>query len=600
MTYLLNNPADFAVDALRGYAAAHPGHVMLAHGGVVRSTDTPANQPALVIGGGSGHYPAFAGWVGPGLAHGAPCGNIFSSPSASQVYSVARSAENGGGVLLGFGNYAGDVLHFGQAAEKLRAEGVDVRIIRVSDDIASGPAESHRDRRGIAGDLVVFKIAGAAIAAGADLDEAERVAWKANDATRSFGVAFDGCTLPGAGEALFHVADGEMAIGLGIHGEPGIREVPLGTAAEVADVLLDGVLAEEPARTGAYAGRVAVLLNGLGTVKYEELFVVYARVAQQLADKGFTVVGPEVGEHVTSLNMAGLSLSIVFLDDELEEYWLAPADAPAFRRTVGGLPSGPPRTGVHVPGEDPIPDASAESRTSAARIVQALEMLRETAAVHEEQFGRLDAVAGDGDHGQGMAYGTRGAAAGGHKAAANGAGARTVLLHAGDAWAEEAGGTSGALWGAVLTAAGGVFDDSRAVDAPAVVEALTAGIEAVVRLGGARPGDKTMVDAALPFRDALAAEFASTGNLAGSVTKAAAAAREAAEATAGITSRLGRSRILGEKSLGTPDPGAYSFAVLMDALGNFLASPETAPVSSSGTSPASSPVTSPMTSPEQQ
>ncbi|WAP52083.1 dihydroxyacetone kinase family protein [Arthrobacter sp. ATA002] len=572
MTYLLNNPADFAVDALRGYAAAHPGHVMLAHGGVVRSTDTPVNQPALVIGGGSGHYPAFAGWIGPGMAHGAPCGNIFSSPSASQVYSVARSAENGGGVLLGFGNYAGDVLHFGQAAEKLRAEGVDVRIVRVSDDIASGPAEAHRDRRGIAGDLIVFKIAGAAIAAGADLDEAERVAWKANDATRSFGVAFEGCTLPGADDALFHVPDGEMAIGLGIHGEPGIREVPMGTAAEVADLLLDGVLEEEPERSGQYSGRVAVVLNGLGTVKYEELFVVYARVAERLSEKGLTVVAPEVGEHVTSLNMAGLSLSILFLDDELEEYWLAPADAPAFRRSSAGLPAGPPRTGVHTPGEDPIPEAAAESRNSAARIVQALEMLRDTAAEHEEHFGRLDAVAGDGDHGQGMAYGTRGAAAAGSEAAAKGAGARTVLLHAGDAWAEEAGGTSGALWGAGLTAAGGVFDDARSVGAAVVVDALAAGINAVVRLGGAQPGDKTMVDAALPFRDSLVAEFAATADLAGSVKKAAAAAREAAAATADITSRRGRSRILGEKSLGTPDPGAHSFSVLMDALGDFLAS----------------------------
>ncbi|GAA3292815.1 dihydroxyacetone kinase family protein [Arthrobacter citreus] len=572
MTYLLNDPADFAVDALRGYAAAHPDHVMLAHGGVVRSTDTPKNQPALVIGGGSGHYPAFAGWVGPGLAHGAPCGNIFSSPSASQVYSVARSAENGGGVILGFGNYAGDVLHFGQAAEKLRAEGVDVRIIRVSDDIASGPAESHRDRRGIAGDLVVFKIAGAAIAAGANLDEAERVAWKANDATRSFGVAFDGCTLPGAGEALFHVPDGEMAVGLGIHGEPGIREVPMGTAAEVADLLLDGVLEEEPEQSGGgYGGRVAVVLNGLGTVKYEELFVVYARVAERLAEKGLTVVAPEVGEHVTSLNMAGLSLSVVFLDDELEELWLAPADTPAFRRTAGA-PSGTPRTTVHTPGEDRIPEASTESRNSAAGIVQVLELLRDTAAEHEEHFGRMDAVAGDGDHGQGMAYGTRGAAAAGSNAAAKGAGARTVLLHAGDAWAEEAGGTSGALWGAALTAAGGVFDDEQAVTAPAIVAALTAGIDAVVRLGGAEPGDKTMVDAALPFRDALAEEFDSTADVAGAVKKAAAVAREAAEATADITSRRGRSRILGEKSLGTPDPGAYSFSVLMDALGTFLAS----------------------------
>jgi dihydroxyacetone kinase len=573
MTYLVNDPEQFATDALRGYAAAHPEHVMLAHGGVVRSTETPQGQPALVIGGGSGHYPAFAGWIGPGMGHGAPCGNIFSSPSASQVYSVSRSAENGGGVILGFGNYAGDVLHFGQAAEKLRAEGVDVRIIRVSDDIASGPAEDHRDRRGIAGDLVVFKIAGAAIEAGADIDEAERIAWKANDATRSFGVAFEGCTLPGADGALFHVPEGEMAIGLGIHGEPGIREVPLGTGEEVADLLLDGVLEEEPERVdGGYQGRVAVVLNGLGTVKYEELFLAYGRLAERFAEKGLTVVAPEVGEHVTSLDMAGLSLTVVFLDDELEQYWLAPADTPAFRRGAPDTADRTARTWVHTPGEETIPESSPASRELAASITEALEVLRATAAEHQEYFGKLDAVAGDGDHGQGMAYGTRGAVTAARAAVGKGAGARTVLLRAGDAWAEEAGGTSGALWGAALIAAGSVFDDASGATAEDVVRALVTGTDAIRRLGGAEQGDKTMVDAIIPFRETLESEFAASSDLAASTKRAAAAAREAADATADITARRGRSRVLGEKSVGTPDPGAVSFSLLMDALGDLFAS----------------------------
>ncbi|WDF33545.1 dihydroxyacetone kinase family protein [Arthrobacter agilis] len=567
MTYLVNDPEQFATDALRGYAAAHPEHVVLAHGGVVRSTETPQGQPALVIGGGSGHYPAFAGWIGPGMGHGAPCGNIFSSPSASQVYSVSRSAENGGGVILGFGNYAGDVLHFGQAAEKLRAEGVDVRIIRVSDDIASGPVEDHRDRRGVAGDLVVFKIAGAAIEAGADIDEAERVAWKANDATRSFGVAFEGCTLPGADGALFHVPDGEMAIGLGIHGEPGIREVPLGTGSEVADLLLDGVLEEEPERAdGGYQGRVGVVLNGLGSVKYEELFLAYGRLAERFAERGLTVVAPEVGEHVTSLDMAGLSLTVVFLDDELEQYWLAPADTPAFRRGAPDSVERMQRTSVHTPGEEAIPGSSPESRVVAQSIVEALEVLRATASEHQEYFGQLDAVAGDGDHGQGMAFGTRGAAEAGRAALDKGAGARTVLLHAGDAWAEEAGGTSGALWGAALTAAGSVFDDDRGTTPDDVVRALLTGTDAIRRLGGAEPGDKTMVDAIVPFREALETEFQASSDAAASTGRAAAVAREAADATADITARLGRSRVLGEKSVGTPDPGAISFSLLMAAL----------------------------------
>lgn len=573
MTYLFNSPSDFAADAVAGLVAAHPQHVASVHGGVVRSTQTPQGQVALVIGGGSGHYPAFAGWVGPGIGHGAPCGNVFASPSSSQVYSVARNAENGGGVILGFGNYAGDVLHFGVAAEKLRAEGVDVRIVRVSDDIVSNTPENHRDRRGIAGDLPVFKIAGAAIEAGADIDEAERIAWKANDATRSFGVAFEGCTLPGAAEPLFHVEKGQMGVGLGIHGEPGVRDEPLGTASEIADLLVDGILAEQPERVeDGYQGRAAVILNGLGTVKYEELFVVYARVAERLAEVGITPVRPEVGEFITSLDMAGASLTLVFLDEELEQHWLAPADTPAFHR--GAMPEveRPARESFWTADAVEIPAATEESRAYAARISGVLDLFEQVCAREEAELGRLDAIAGDGDHGQGMAYGSRGAAAAAREALAAGAGARTVLVHAGDAWAESAGGTSGALWGAALTAAGSVHSDDAAGSPAQTLQSLRAGIDAIQRLGGAKVGQKTMIDAAVPFLETLGSEDPADGaEAARRISEAAVAARTAADATADITAEKGRSRVLGEKSLGTPDPGALSFSILMAELGAHLA-----------------------------
>lgn len=573
MTYLLNSASTFSQEAVLGFAAAHSEYVTAVHGGVVRSTETPAGQPALVIGGGSGHSPAFAGWVGPGMGHGAPCGNIFSSPSASQVYSVARNAENGGGVIMGFGNYAGDVLHFGAAAEKLRAEGVDVRIIRVSDDIASNTRENHRDRRGIAGDLPVFKIAGAAIEAGAEIDEAERIAWKANDATRSFGVAFDGCTLPGAEEPLFHVPDGTMGVGLGIHGEPGIREIPMGTAAEVADLLFEGIMEDAPE---AGSGRVAVLLNGLGRVKYEELFVVYHRIAERLSEAGLTAVQPEVGEFVTSLDMAGLSLTLVFLDEELEQHWTAAVDTPAYRRgEPRGLPAHAeraPRTEFYTPGEESVPEATADSQRGAESVQEILELFAEVCATHEAELGQLDAVAGDGDHGQGMVLGSRGAVEAGRNARERGAGARTLLIHAGTAWAESAGGTSGALWGSALTAAGRALADDAAPDSSAGVEALLNAVEAVQRLGGAQPGDKTMVDAAAPFAQTLDKQFQAQESLSAALDAAASVATEAAASTAELKARLGRSRVLGEKSLGTPDPGATSFALLMTALAERLKS----------------------------
>ena len=576
MTYLFNDPADFATEAVAGLALSHPEHVAVVRGGVVRATGTPKGQPALVIGGGSGHYPAFAGWVGPGMGHGAPCGNIFSSPSASQVYSVARNAENGGGVVLGFGNYAGDVLHFGAAAEKLRAEGVDVRIIKVSDDIVSNSPENHRDRRGIAGDLPVFKIAGAAIQAGADLDEAERLAWKANDATRSLGVAFDGCTLPGAEDALFHVPEGKMAIGLGIHGEPGIDEQPMPSAKELAKVLVDGVLAETPELDSQ---RVAVVLNGLGTVKYEEMFVVWKHASQLLQEAGLTIVRPEVGEHVTSLDMAGLSLTVMRLDEELEQHWLAAADAPAFRRggTVEG-DLGTERTEIYTPGEDPIPDASDESKESAQRIAGILADVEALLVELEPELGRMDAIAGDGDHGQGMVLGAKAARTAADRVIAGGCGARTVLVQAGAAWSAEAGGTSGALWGAALTSLGSAFSDDAPVSGEHLLTGLVQAVEAVERLGGAKPGDKTMVDAAVPFREAIAlaqATGAEKGDgLAASASRtietAAARAVEAAEATADISATLGRARNHGDKSVGTPDPGAISFSKIVTLLAEKL------------------------------
>ncbi|MGD8202121.1 dihydroxyacetone kinase family protein [Ornithinimicrobium sp. W1679] len=568
MTRLMNDPADFAREALDGFCAAHPEYVQAVRGGVRRSTASPEGEVALVVGGGSGHYPAFAGWVGPGMAHGAVCGNIFASPSASQVYSVVSSVEVGGGVVLAFGNYAGDVLHFGQAAERLRAEGVDVRMITISDDVASNTIDRHRDRRGIAGDLPVVRIMGAAAAGGADLDEVERLGWKANDATRTLGVAFDGCTLPGQDAPLFSLPERHMGVGLGIHGEPGIRDEPLTSAAEVADLLVESVLAEEPPRQDGYSGRAAVILNGLGTVKYEELFVVYRRVAERLGQVDITPVQPEVGELVTSLDMAGLSLTLVYLDDELEALWTAPVDTPAFRR--GAVQHTAPRRSAPVQdgGEDPVPPSSAESRRAARSALAHLDGVARSAKEHESRFAALDAVAGDGDHGQGMSFGSRAALEAAQQAVTEGAGVRTTLVRAGAAWAEGAGGTSGALWGAFLTAVGGALSDDDEPSEDDVVQAVVSGGQAILRLGGAEVGDKTMVDALVPFLRTLQAE-AGRG-LASAWRTAATDAGEAAAGTADLVARLGRSRVLGERSLGTPDPGAVSFAVIMDAVADRL------------------------------
>ncbi len=557
---LVNKPEEFAAEAIEGFADAFQAWVKPVYGGVVRSTKVPDGKVALIVGGGSGHYPAFAGWVGPGFADGAVAGNIFSSPSAAQAYCVAKAADRGAGILIGFGNYAGDVLHFGQAVERLRSEGIDARTLAVTDDIASGGPDEHLKRRGIAGDLPVFKVTAAAAEAGLDIDEVERVFTNVNERTRSFGVAFGGCTIPGADEPLFTLEPGTMGIGLGIHGEPGVDDAPLSTAEDVARRLVEGLLADRPDNPGS---RVVAIVNGLGATKYEELFVLYRSIARLLREADLEIVEGEVGEFVTSLDMAGVSLTLVWLDEEIEKYWFAPCDTPAYRKGTLERPevddrelaTAPEAVSVEKPG-------SAESQSAAARIVESLEVIAELMGREEKELGRIDSVAGDGDHGIGMVRGAQAAVCEAQRLRDEGGGAATVLAGAGDAWSAAAGGTSGALWGALLTAFGTVLGDEKKVEGSTLKAAARAALDAVVRLGGAQPGDKTMVDAATPAVEKLEAG--------GSWQDAAEAARFGAEGTADMVARVGRARPLGEKSLGTPDAGATSLAHIIAALAERL------------------------------
>ncbi|MDQ7910371.1 dihydroxyacetone kinase family protein [Phytohabitans sp. ZYX-F-186] len=568
MTRLANDPARFAEQSAAGFARAFGAWVRPVPGGVARRTEDPSPRVALVVGGGSGHYPAFAGLVGPGLAHAAAMGDVFASPSAQQVHSVARAAQRGQGVLLSYGNYAGDVLNFDQAQARLRAEGIPCQTVLVTDDISSAPPEARALRRGIAGGLVVYKVAGAACAEGRPLDEVARLARRANDRTRTLGVAFGGCTLPGAGEPLFGVPAGRMAVGMGIHGEPGIEEAEVPTAAELAGRLVDALLGELPDDLPAARGaRAVAILNGLGAVKYEELFVLYEAVAARLDAAGVHIVEPEVGELVTSLDMAGVSLTICWLDGELEPLWRAAADTPAYRKgslTPAAEPSTVDVTGEPVTRTGEIVSAPDAGRRGAAAVRDALAAAVGALDAHGDHLGRLDAVAGDGDHGLGMGRGARAALAAAERVVAAGGGTGTALRQAGEAWADRAGGTSGALWGVGLEALAGVVGDKAEPDAATLALAVAAATDAIVDAGGAKVGDKTMVDALVPFRDAF--EAAAPEGVRGALAAAVPAAERAARATAAMLPRLGRARPHGERSRGTPDPGATSLALVLRAV----------------------------------
>ena len=329
MTRLYNDPANFRQELIDGFVAAYGRLVRrVPNASGVMAVDAPAaDKVTLVVGGGSGHYPAFCGYVGPGLADAAVMGNVFAAPSAEQVYRVTKAAAGSRGVLYCYGNYSGDVLNFDQAEERCREEGMDVRTVRVTDDVASAPKGEEGDRRGVAGDFFVFKIAGASAARGDSLDEVERLAHKANNRTRSFGVAFGGCTLPGQSEPLFTVEPGRMELGLGVHGEPGVQSSHMRPAAEVANLLLDTLLPDAPQGLGS---RVAVLLERTGQHPVRGTLRAFPAIDERLRAEGLEPYHPIVAEAVTSLDMAGCSLSLLWLDEELQPLLDAPCRSAAY------------------------------------------------------------------------------------------------------------------------------------------------------------------------------------------------------------------------------------------------------------------------------
>ncbi len=325
---LINDPFDAVDEMVEGFVAAHADIVRLVGERVVARNPSDRPKVGLVIGGGSGHEPAFLGYVGAGLADAAAIGNIFAAPSPDTCLDAIRATSTGMGVLLAYGNYAGDIMNFGIAAERAASEGIEVRTVLVTDDVASAPREETRLRRGIAGDVIVFKCAGAMAERGASLDDVERVARATNAATRSMGVALSPCEVPGAGRLSFELSADEIEIGLGLHGEPGMRRGPLLSADDTAAILVDTIVADMEAS----GPEVALLVNGLGATAQLDLYILYRAARRALEAAGHVVSRSLVGDYITSLEMAGASITVTLLDDELRGLLDDPARAARFIR----------------------------------------------------------------------------------------------------------------------------------------------------------------------------------------------------------------------------------------------------------------------------
>jgi dihydroxyacetone kinase-like protein len=328
---LVNDPKVVIEEMLEGIVAAHPRHLrQLPHSprSIVAVDGPRKGKVGLVVGGGSGHEPTFLGFVGRGLADAAAIGNVFASPPPDPIVECAKAVDGGSGVIFCYGNYAGDVMNFDMAAEMAAMDDIEVRTVLSTDDIASAPLGQREKRRGVAGNFFIFKIAGAACDMMKPIDECERLTRKANDHTFTIGVALEPCSLPQTLKHNFELGENEMEIGIGIHGEPGISREPLKPADGVVDDIMDRLFAEMPAGRG---DKVAVLVNSMGSTPLMELYILNRRVHQRLAARGIAVHATWVGNYCTSLEMAGASITLMLLDDELTALLDRPCDCAMFR-----------------------------------------------------------------------------------------------------------------------------------------------------------------------------------------------------------------------------------------------------------------------------
>ena len=330
MKKIMNDPKDFVKEEVEGIIAAYGNKISLLNDDfrmVIRKDAPVKGKVGIVTGGGSGHLPLFLGYVGEGMLDGCAVGNVFASPASSKMADLIRACDAGAGVLCPFGNYGGDLLNFKMAGEDVEFDDIQTEILLGADDVASSPVETKEKRRGVAGIVYAYKIAGAAADKMMSLDEVVRVTKKALENMYTMGIALSPCIVPEVGKPTFHIEEDELEFGMGIHGEKGIEVKKFTTADEIAKNMLDKILEEADLKSG---DEVSVMINGLGATPTEEQFIIFRKVSQILKDKGVQIVMPHIGEYATSMEMAGLSLTVLKLDEELKDLLRYPASTPFY------------------------------------------------------------------------------------------------------------------------------------------------------------------------------------------------------------------------------------------------------------------------------
>lgn len=580
MNRVVNDPNQVVEDMLIGWLAAHDDSICskVDNPRVVQRLAAPEpGKVGVITGGGSGHEPAFLGYVGDGLLDAVAIGEIFSSPTAKNFLDAMRAADGGAGVACLYGNYAGDNMNVKMAMEIAQQEGIAVKTVVANDDVPSAPKGDESKRRGVAGEIFMWKVGAAKAALGASLDQVIAAAQKAIDNTRSVGVGLSACVIPAVGKANFNIAHGNMEVGIGHHGEPGTNVRETCSASEMAEMMLGFVLPDLPFATG---DRVAVLISGLGATPIMEQYILYGEIAKRLKSQGITVAFKQVGNLFTSLEMMGVTLTLMKLDEELESCLKHPCQSVGLS-IAGSQPthasySGKAQAAQVLTAEKPATQAMAAPRALSGPSIplqQAGSLVRElisTIVANREYLSEIDGLIGDGDHGINMAKGFNGCAtrldAMGDKAQD----LTTALTQLAEALMDDIGGSMGPLYGNFFLGFASTLGSYKAMDASLFSEALATAVQNVQRMGNAQVGDKSLVDTLVPARDALQAAIKSGMDFSASLQAMSEAAETGKNATKDLQARIGRSARLGPRSIGVLDAGATSCCLILQSMARSL------------------------------
>ncbi|HDR4604067.1 MULTISPECIES: dihydroxyacetone kinase subunit DhaK [Bacillus] len=582
MKKIINKPETLVMEMCNGMVMAHPELELLKKYKVIKKKEMNENKVTLISGGGSGHEPAHAGLVGKGMLDAAVCGDVFASPSQIQVYQAIKETASKKGTLLIIKNYSGDIMNFKNGAHLATEDGIEVDYVKVDDDIAVEDSLYTVGRRGVAGVILVHKIAGAAAEAGMDLGAVRAVAEKAAANVRTIGLALTSCTVPASGSPTFTLAEDEMEYGVGIHGEPGIKREKMLSADELANRMTNDLVKDLGVKDGE---EIALLVNGFGGTPLQELYLFNNAVTRELAARNIKINRVFVGNYMTSIDMAGMSLTVMKLDDELKTLLSKECNTPAFKV------DGPVESVeyVNVLEETEEKEVSFELETAEEHaviknnvitlnnMIYLVDKMSDIIIQNEVPFCELDTHAGDGDFGMSVAKGFKQLKREWHSIVEQenvtiGSfldGCSMIIM-------EHCGGASGPIWGGAFRAASKAAGEKRELTVKEFAKMLQAALQGIQSIGersfgrGAVVGDKTLVDALAPCVDSWLASASSEEDMKVAFEKGAEAAVKGAEYTKEIVARMGRAGTVGERSLGYPDAGAHALGVIFTEIAGSL------------------------------